>query len=398
MGEIEKMKSLARKAMEEGAWGMSTGLEYIPGRFADTQELIEIIRIVAEYKGIHTTHMRDEAGRIIEAIKEIIRLTEETKVRSIISHLKVTGKNNWGLMKKAVQTIEDARSRGIYITADQYPYIKSEPIGLLSTFLEIPKDMQLLSKLRAQVYRSQWQEKDREKALAAYHRELIKTLKDKEKRNMIKQLTVKGRPNDPSAVAMWGWHDFTILVAPKNKHLEGKNFIDIARELDRDMFDILVNLVIDEPDILYGGGSQSEKDHNYALTQSWVMVSSDGSALPVIKESAKPVRGHPREFGSQTKILRKYVREKKLLSLEDAIRKMTSLPASVLQMKKRGMLLQGYTADLVIFDPETVRDNSTYSDSFKYPSGVEYVIIDGQISIKKGEYKGALYGKVLLLN
>jgi len=178
------MKSLARKAMEEGAWGMSTGLEYIPGRFADTQELIEIIRIVAEYKGIHTTHMRDEAGRIIEAIKEIIRLTEETKVRSIISHLKVTGKNNWGLMKKAVQTIEDARSRGIYITADQYPYIKSEPIGLLSTFLEIPKDMQLLSKLRAQVYRSQWQEKDREKALAAYHRELIKTLKDKEKRNM----------------------------------------------------------------------------------------------------------------------------------------------------------------------------------------------------------------------
>lgn len=396
--EIEKMKSLARKAMEEGAWGMSTGLEYIPGRFADTQEVIEIIRIVAEYKGIHTTHMRDEAGRIIEAIKEIIRLTEETKVRSIISHLKVTGKNNWGLMKKAVQTIEDARSRGIYITADQYPYIKSAPIGLLSTFLEIPKDMQLLSKLRAQVYRSQWQEKDREKALAAYHRELIKTLKDKEKRNMIKQLTVKGRPNDPSAVAMWGWHDFTILVAPKNKHLEGKNFIDIARELDRDMFDILVNLVIDEPDILYGGGSQSEKDHNYALTQSWVMVSSDGSALPVIKESAKPVRGHPREFGSQTKILRKYVREKKLLSLEDAIRKMTSLPASVLQMKKRGMLLQGYTADLVIFDPETVRDNSTYSDSFKYPSGVEYVIIDGQISIKKGEYKGALYGKVLLLN
>jgi len=186
-------------------------------------------------------------------------------------------------------------------------------------------------------------------------------------------------------------------VADKNRHLVGTNFIDLPGVGQRDLFDVVVELILDEPDMLYGGGSQSEGDLRYALSQEWVMVSSDGGAVRMIDETADPVRGHPRDFGSQTKILRKYVREEGLLTLEAAVRKMTSLPATFLQLKNRGMLREGFVADLVIFDPETVRDNSTYADASRYCSGVEYVIVNGGISIDSGEYNDALHGKLLLL-
>jgi N-acyl-D-aspartate/D-glutamate deacylase len=196
---------------------------------------------------------------------------------------------------------------------------------------------------------------------------------------------------------MWGWEDFSVLVADKNRHLEGTNFVDLPGAQPEDMFDIVVDLMLDEPDLLYGGGSQSEADLEHALSQEWVMVSSDGSAGRIVDDSAEPVRGHPRAFGSQTRILRKYVREEGLLTLEEAVRKMTSLPASFLGMKNRGILKEGFVADLVIFDPETVRDNATYADSRRYCSGVEYMIVNGVTSIENGDYLGALNGRLLLL-
>lgn len=395
--EIDKMKVVVRKAMEEGAWGMSTGLEYNPGRFADTEEVITLTHIVAEYNGVYATHMRDEAARIIDAINETIRIAEETGIRADISHLKVTGKNNWGLMEDAIQAIEGARQKGIYIVADQYPYIQSAPIGLLSTFVEIPETMEPLAKLRKKINQNHWWEPDWESVQSTYHKELIKTLKNDSSRNEIKQLTLHGQPKNPSAVAMWGWHDFTVLVALKNLKLVGTNFSDISDKGDAAIFDKIVELIIDEPNILYGGGSQSQTDHSTAMKQNWVMVSSDGLAHPISQDITKQVRDHPRDFGSQTRALRKFVREEKLLTLEDAVRKMTSLPASFLQLKNRGLLIEGFKADLVIFDPQTVRDNATYADSRRYASGVDYVLIDGKISIEKGEYKGALNGKLLLL-
>ena len=395
--EIEKMQAILRQSMKEGAWGMSTGLEYIPDRYADTEEVIELTKVVGEFGGIYTSHMRDESTRIIEAIEETIRIGEETGVPVNIAHFKVCGKDIWGLIKDAVKVVNDARARGIYITADQYPYVQSAPVGPIMSIPNVPEDMEPLAEIRKKMRDRNLPDSEREKLREQYVDELKKALSDKSKKEQIKKLTLEGLPDDPSDIAMWGWHNYTILVAEKNTHLMGKNISDLAREQKRDAFDIVVNLIIDEPDMLYSGGSMSEDDLQYALRQDWLMVSSDGGASPIKKKTDKPRPGHPRAYGSQTKVLRKYVREEKILTLENAIRKMTSLPASFLQMKDRGMLSGGYKADIVIFDPETVRDNSTYADAHQYSSGVEYVIINGKISIENGEYNDALNGKVLLL-
>ncbi|HEB35330.1 hypothetical protein LCGC14_0690010 [marine sediment metagenome] len=395
--EIEKMQAILRQSMKEGAWGMSTGLEYIPDRYADTEEVIELTKVVGEFGGIYTSHMRDESTRIIEAVEETIRIGEETGVPVNIAHFKVCGKDIWGLIKDAVKVVNDARARGIYITADQYPYVQSAPVGPIMSIPNVPEDMEPLAEIRKKMRDGNLPDSEREKLREQYVDELKKALSDKSKKEQIKKLTLEGLPDDPSDIAMWGWHNYTILVAEKNTHLIGKNISDLAREQKRDAFDIVVNLIIDEPDMLYSGGSMSEDDLQYALRQDWLMVSSDGGASPIKKKTDKPRPGHPRAYGSQTKVLRKYVREEKILTLENAIRKMTSLPASFLQMKDRGMLSGGYKADIVIFDPETVRDNSTYADAHQYSSGVEYVIINGKISIENGEYNDALNGKVLLL-
>jgi len=395
--EIEEMKSLLEQAMKEGAWGMSTGLEFIPDRYASTEEVISVAKILREFGGIYTSHMRFENEHILDGIRETIRIGEETGVPVNIAHLKITGKNNWGLMKEVVTLVNKTRARGVVITADQYPYVQGSPIDLLWTFPEIPDTVQPLSEIRKKMRERGLAETKRIELEQLYIEELKKALANKSTKEQIRQLTVEGRPHDPSPVAMWGWHDFCILVAEKNVHLIGKNFIDLVKEQNRDPFDIVTDLIIDEPGILYGSGSQSWDDHDYALKQDWVMVSSDGGAFPIIKDEEKPELGHPRIFGSQTRVLRKYVREEKLLTLENAIYKMSALPASFLGMKDRGLIKKGHKADLVIFDPETVRDNATYADFQKYSSGVEYVIIDGKISIENGQYKGALNGKVLLL-
>jgi N-acyl-D-aspartate/D-glutamate deacylase len=395
--EIEKMQAVLRRSMKEGAWGMSTGIEYIPGRYSNTEEIIELTKVVGEFGGIYTSHMRDESTRIIEAIEETIRIGEETGVPVNIAHFKVCGKDIWGLLKDAVKVVNDARARGIYITADQYPYVQSAPVGPIISIAKVPEDMEPLAEIRKKMRGRNLLDAEREKLREQYVDELKKALSDKSKKEQIKKFTLEGLPDDPSDIAMWGWHNYTILVAEKNTHLMGKNISDLAREQKRDAFDLVVDMILDEPDMLYSGGSMSEDDLQYALRQDWVMVSSDGDASPIIKKTDKPRRGHPRDYGSQTKVLRKYVREEKILTLENAIRKMTSLPASFLQMKDRGMLSGGYKADIVIFDPETVRDNSTYADAHQYSSGVEYVILNGKISIENGEYNGALNGKVLLL-
>jgi len=174
--------------------------------------------------------------------------------------------------------------------------------------------------------------------------------------------------------------------------------VDLIQEQKRDGFDVIADLILDEPDILFASSSQSVEDNRLAMIQNWVMVSSDGMAYPIIKETDKPIRGHPRDFSSQAIILRKYVREEKLLLLEEAIRKMTSLPAQVLKMKDRGLLLEGYKADIAVFNPETVRDNATYDNALQYASGVEYVLVNGKIAVEKGKFNGTLNGRVLLKN
>jgi len=402
--ELEKIKEIVRQAMKEGAWGMSTGLEYIPGRYASTGEIIEVTKVVGEFGGVYASHQRNEFDRVPEATKETIRIAEETGVRANVSHFKVCRKNYWGKMKEAVKLINDARARGIYVVADMYPYHYASggrilPIDRNAGWapFHLPDDMEPFAKLRKKINDRNLSDSERKKLREQYVEELSKALADKSKREQIRKSVLKGEPHKPSSVALAGWDSYLVTVAKKNTHLIGKILSDIAKEQKRDPFDLAADLVIDEPDLYVACGVMSEDDMKYAMEQDWLMFSSDGDASPIIKETDIPRIGHPRAFGSQARVLRKYVREEKVLTLENAIKKMTSLPASFLQIKDRGLLKKGYKADIVIFDPETVRDNATNSDAYQYSTETEYVIINGKISIEKGEYNGALNGKMLLL-
>jgi len=398
-GELEKMKEILRQGMKEGAWGMSTGLEYIPDRYSKTEEVIALTKVMGEFGGIYTSHERDEAAVICDAVKETIRIAEETGVKADIAHFKVCGKNNWGLMKQAIALVQEARARGIYLVADQYPYTKSAPFGSIWQIPVIPDTIKPLAEIRKkaeELYYKGGAEAELKKTGEEYVTELLKALSDKSAREEIRKTTLEGTLHDPSPIAMWGWHNYTILISKKHPELNEKNMVDLIAEQKRDGFEILADLIIEEPDIFYSGGAMSEEEVQEAMKEDWVMISSDGTAAPLTAETGGPTPGHPREFGSQAKVLRKYVREESVLTLENAVRKMTSLPASFLGLKDRGLVLEGYKADLVIFNPDTVQDNSTYVDSRKYASGVDYVLINGKVSIEKGKFNHSLNGKVLL--
>ncbi len=405
--ELEKMKSIIRKAMKEGAWGMSTGLEYIPGRYANTEEVITLTKAVGEFGGVYSSHMRAEAEHVLEAIKETIRIGEETGVRVNTAHFKVMGKELWGvLMKDAVRLINDARARGIYYTVDMYPYDQAGGAPLISiarnagwACFRLPSDMEPFAELRKKMSDRNLKDSEREELRKLYMDELTKALSDRSKREQIKKSVLIGElPNNPSPVGIGGWHNFVPVVSKKNAHLIGKIFSDLPKEQNRDIFDIVADLVVDEPDMYISYGVMSEDDMKYAMKENWLMFSSDGGAVPVVKETDEPVVRHPRAFSSQARVLRKYVREEKVLTLENAIKKMTSLPASFLQMKDRGLILKGYKADIAIFDPETIRDNATWADSRQYSTGTVCVIVNGRISVENGKYNGSLNGKFLLLS
>ncbi len=402
--ELEKIKDIVRQAMKEGAWGLSTGLEYIPGRYANTEEIIEVAKVASEFGGVYSSHQRNEFDQVPESTQETIRIAEQAKIRVNVAHLKVCRKNYWGTMTEVVDLINEARSRGIIITADMYPYHYASggrilPIERNAGWapFHLPNDMQPFVELREKMRDQDLSDSERTKLREQYVAELAKALADKSKREQIRKSVLEGEPHKPSSVALAGWDSYLVTVAEKNTHLIGKILSDIAAEQGREPFDVVADLVIDEPDLYVACGVMSEDDMKYAMKQDWLMFSSDGDAFPILKETEMPRIGHPRAFGSQARVLRKYVREEKVLTLEEGIRRMTSLPASFLQIEDRGYLKEGYKADIVIFDPETVRDNGTHSDARQYSSGTSFVFVNGKLSVEKGKYNGGLNGKVLLL-
>ena len=395
--EIEKMKEIIRQAMEDGAWGISTGLQYIPGRFSSTEEVIELTKVVAEYGGIYTSHQRSEEKYMVEATEETIRIGKESGAHVNSAHIKASGKSNWGKMKEAGRLINEARSQGIYVTVDMYPW-EFAGAGSISGWFNIPNDMEPLAELRKKMRDGDLDDAESEKMREQYTDELAKVLSDPEKREKIKKLTAEGAPDKSNYAVLYGWDACPVVHSEKNPHLIGKLIADIAQEQNKDPFDVAADLYIQEKsELLSAVGAMSEDDMKYAMSQDWMMFSSDGSASTIIKETAKPRIGHPRAFGSFTHVLRKYVREDKVLTLENAIRKMSSLPASSLHMRDRGILVRGHKADIIIFDPETVQDNATYTDARQYSSGIDYVIVNGKVTIEQGEYNGVLSGKLLLL-
>jgi N-acyl-D-amino-acid deacylase len=368
--ELDQMKALVDQAMRDGAVGLASGLIYPPNSFAKIDEIVELAKVAARYGGIYTSHIRDESDHEPEALREAIEIGERGELPVHILHFKIAAKQNWGKIGQMSAIIQSARDRGLDITADQYPYIAAMT-GLQMT---LPT-----------------------KYLEGTHQEVIDRLRDSAAREEIRKLIETGAEGWQNHVeASGGWHGVMVasVQKPTNKEYEGKRMDDIAHMMDKDPVDALCDLLISEETFPYAIYFQmSEPDVRAGLQEPWVGIGSDGVAVnPEMKFMGRP---HPRFYGTFPRVLGVYVREQKVISLADAVRKMTSLPAQIIGLSDRGLLRPGMAADITIFDPATVADRATFEDPSQYPTGIPYVIVNGVVVIDQERHTGALSGRVL---
>jgi len=368
--ELTRMKELVAQAMEDGAFGMSTGLFYLPGCFADTEEVIALCKIVAKYGGIYTSHIRGEGDPLIEAVAEAIEIGEKANIPVEISHHKACGIENWGKVKKTLRMMQEARSRDMDVTCDVYPYTAcgTDLVSMIPNWAHEGG----IGKLRER-------------------------LNDLRIRERIKKEMLKGLSGWESSVKQSGWRKIRVIGWKEHKEFEGKTIAEIAELKGVDPFDLTFNLIMkkENPELIEL--AMREEDVCTVINHPLSMVGSDGWALAphgVLGES----KTHPRSYGTYPRILGKYVREEEVLSIEDAIRKMTSLPAQKLGLRDRGILRKEMWADVVVFDPSRVVDEATYEDPHRYPEGIDYVLVNGNMVVDKGKHTGTLPGKVLRLS
>ena len=368
--QLEQMKALVRDAMKDGAVGVSTSLEYAPAPYAKTDELIALATEAGKFGGIYSTHMRNESDSVLEAIDEALRIGREAHVPVEIWHIKVAGRNNWGRMPQVVAKINAARSAGADVTADTYAY--TAWFNDFSAF--IPP----------------W-------AHDGGASKLVERLKDPATRERIrKDVLTPSKDWDNEWQEIPGPEAIMIGIVqnPKLAPLQGKRLSEIAKLWNKDPMDALFDFLIEDPFAGVAVFGMSQPDVTLALQQPWVAIDNDSSGT-----SPEGILGqehpHPRAYGTFPRILRKYVREEKVLTLEDAIRKFSALPAQRLRLTDRGVLKDGMWADVVIFDPATVRDLATFENPNQLSEGMEYVLVNGVPVIEQGKMTGALPGKVL---
>jgi len=362
--ELEKMKVLVAKNIQAGAVGLSTGLGYAPGSFAQTDELIELCKVAARLGGVYATHMRSEGDQLLEAVDEAIQIAREAKISLQISHFKASYPRNWNKLDEAIGKIEAARREGIDVHCDRYPYIASStglaayfPLwtrqGTAEEFVQRLQDPELDAKLRAHL-------KKREQQHGSWDKVIIAD-----------------------------------LITDKNKKYIGKNILECAQESGKEPYDFIRDILIEEKRrVSKVAFTMSEDNLKKVLKHSLVGIGSDGYALadhgPL--SEGKP---HPRSYGSFPRALGKYVREEKLVPLAEMIRKLTSVPAKKFGLGPRGVISKDHIADLVVFDQKTIIDKATFKNPHQYPEGIEYVLINGQPVVEKGAQTDRLPGKIV---
>jgi N-acyl-D-amino-acid deacylase len=369
--ELDRMRSLVRAAMDEGAVGLSTSLQYPPAPYASTEELIALAQESAGRGGVYATHMRSEGDAILAALDEAVRIGREAKIPVEIWHLKVAGQHNWGRMSEVVAKIEEARRSGVDVAADTYAYTAwyNSFSAFVPPWAHDGGTAKLLERLRDPAARARIR-KDMETPSKEWDNEWHE---------------IPG----PEAVVLCTVHN------PALQPLVGKNLAEIAKQRGKDPIETLFDLLVeDEAYTAVAVSGMSEPDVTLALLQPWVSIDNDsqGTSPEGLLGKEHP---HPRAYGTFPRILRKYVREEKKLRLEEAIRKFTALPAQRLRLADRGVLKAGMWADLVVFDPETVRDLATFASPNQLAQGMDYVLVNGIPVIDGGEMTGALPGKVL---
>ncbi len=358
--ELQIMKELLDESLKDGAVGLSTGLVYPPCVYADSAELTELCKVVSTHRGVFVVHMRNEGDQLLNSIHEVVSIGRDSGVPVHISHFKSAGKNNFGNAPKALNKVMDARRGGVDVTFDQYPYTAGSTFlssllppwahdGGLDKFFERLSDEEIRKRL-------------------LYH---------------LNELGDEGSPND------WDRILITNVKTIQNKRFEGKFLSEIAAELRKSPAEALLDLVLAEDNAVTMANFTMQEDDVRAIMQSPLeMVCTDGIVL------GKP---HPRVYGSFPRVLGRYVREK-ILSQEEAIRRMTSHPAQRFGLYDRGILRPGLAADVTVFDPENIEDTATYEDPTQYPKGIEYVIVNGVVTINRGKHNGERRGLVLKHN
>lgn len=374
--ELEKMKALVAEAMQQGAVGLSSALIYPPGSYAKTPELVALARVASEYGGTYFTHMRSESGDLLAAIDEAVSIGEQARIPVHIYHLKAAGAENWHLLDAALKRIQAARDRGIDVTANAYPYIYN---GLnLGSF--IPPDA--YAEGREGLIQSLANPETRQKLEAE-----IKTRTDWENW----YLHAGGDWNNVLITMDGGW----AMKVPQgiNSSDGGLTLHQAAVLAKKDDWTEFFDLVQEgDPEVAVRSMNEEQKDAIYR--EPWVSISSD--APPA--DPARDAHVHPRAFGTFPRIYAEYVREEHVLTLEDAVRKMTSLPADMLGLYDRGRIAPGMAADIVIFDPDKIQDTATYAKPAVYPKGIDLVLVNGTVAVDHGTSTGELAGEVLLHN
>lgn len=361
--QLERMKELAARSMREGAWGLVTRFE--SGGPEYPEEVLALAKVAASHNGIYVTHMGSEGMQQDKELDFAIRVAREAKIPVHIFHLKIRGKNNWGTVGKYLAKIEEARARGLDVTANQYPYTAMQHGW--SAFFPV------------------WARAGGPQAFAS-------TLKDPATRHKIKQ------DNDfQTWVQEHGsWEGIVLGRArqPQNRKYEGMRVTQIAKlRGDADPADTCLALMAEEGGTISGiFHTMSEADVRMVMKQPWVAIASDGAALNLDEEGVP----HPRSFATNPRVLGYYARDEKVLTLEDAVRKMTTLPAQILGLRDRGQVREGFAADVVIFDPATVGATNSFEKPKSYPSGIPYTIVNGVVVIDHGKHTGARPGRPLL--
>jgi N-acyl-D-aspartate/D-glutamate deacylase len=386
--EMQRMREQVRLAMQEGAVGVSSGLMYLPGRFASTQEVIELTRVSAPFGGIYDSHDRDPVFNLQSSVEECLEIGRSAGVETHVAHLKAVGLKNAGRTPQLIEMIEAARARGEVVTADVYPY-NGATARLVAEVLVPPADS-LLAKHQALIADVNTDDAVRAKVLRDLVEEWRSALRDPAQRATIKRLTEDPEPGQYSWVRAVGYDAFRI-VRSERPQLVDRMVADLARERSISAFDVLAQLLETEGNtVRLTLGSIREDEVRQLLKQPWVMISSDGREGGVAAG-----RGHPRYRGSFARVLANYVREQRVLSLADAVHRMTGLPANYMKLQDRGVLREGAWADLAIFDPATVQDHSTWDDPAAYATGVEHVFVNGELVLDHGRPNSRLTGRFL---
>jgi len=359
--EQEKMNRLVAQAMEEGALGLTAawhakGPEY-PG------EVVEMAKVARRYGGYYGVHVGSEGFDMMEELAKTLRIARESSIPVHVYHLKLRAKANWGRVRQVIAQIEEARREGLEITANQYPYTAMQHPWrrLFPRWVQDAPLNETISQFKSNSFRE-------------------RVLKDPEFNQYVDE--------------HGGWEGIVAarLDTERLKPFEGMTIAEIAKARGQDPVSACFDLIYEEGGFIHGvHHTMNEEDVKTIMRVPWVSIGSDGSAL----NQKYPGKPHPRSFGTNPRVLGKYTREEKVLTLEDAVRKMTSMPAAVLGLKDRGLLREGYWADIVVFDPDTVADMATYENPKQYPKGIDYVLVNGAIVIDKGHHTGARPGRVV---